>query len=233
MIKNILIAPHSPLLLSTSHEKSWQDLGSLSDKNILSIAPHPAFERSSVSIYIEQNYQITFPQFGDLKTKESRSVNHNLFTFLREKQTSVVIEPLTDPVLDYGHAIPLLNLGDKFNYLCLNSTNTTDEFYTWLIENLESYDKDLTLLISGDMFASADASKSNEIKKLNKLLRHNISTKNFSLDYPTNQPDIQNACLLEMIPFLRILFKDRTCEWQEISYNEVNETSFLFGAYVC
>lgn len=132
MIRYAAFVPHSPVLLTNkTHDirLAWKhiadQLQKLQIRQLICLSPHPRYHRVGVSVLLNnQDYHISFKEFGDLLTTKSLPVWWSLYHNLRQN-SNYIVEPLQDEYLDYGHSIPLFNL-TKYNYqpdgvLCLNT----------------------------------------------------------------------------------------------------------------
>lgn len=166
MIKYAAIVPHSPLLLGANQPRQVakafkeiaNDLKKENIKHILSLSPHALFQRAGFSAYVDKEYTIAFPEFGDLLTEIKLPIWWTLFHRLRETSNEHHLEALQNDHIDYGHGIPLIkiNKDDPPNVLCINSDPNKSnqqqfDFGVWLGENLNQLDEPSAVFCSGDL----------------------------------------------------------------------------------
>lgn len=170
MLSFAAITAHAPILLhanpASPRQYNADTFGALSQliqkhgiEHIVSISSHPAYLRRGFSVYVEQEYELSFPDFGDLITKESIPLSWRLYHYIREQR--LPIELLNTSKLDYGHAVPLYLLKQELEKhtlqaLCVNDdpAATPEQRYAFgqqLGALLRSFDAPVLVLCTGDL----------------------------------------------------------------------------------
>ncbi len=120
------ITPHPPILIPAigkenitklqrtkkAMEELEKDLYIAQPDTLLIISPHGEMLADSFCLNVNQSYEANLKEFGDLVTKLSFAPNLNLMLKIREsaQEKKLPVALQTEPVLDYGAAVPLYYL---------------------------------------------------------------------------------------------------------------------------
>lgn len=257
MLKYAAIIPHSPLLSTTitkkhslppktnaSFDAVAEKLKEHDIRHIVTIGSHPKFERSSFSTYISDEYEIAFPEFGDLITSVPVKPWFNAIHKARETIVTPPLEILSHSQLDYTHGIPLMHLSERFqNKLLVFPINTLSENDQISIESMERLGRQLrssldrlgvpyAVICSGDLYVTMEQTHSRAVHQENKKIKLALEK---SLQYPQSTEldritAIKPPTLSHTLPVLRgILNETSPTKSHEISFETVYQTSFYFA----
>ena len=169
MLSLCAILPHSPLLLSETPEATafsqaclpilTETIQAKRIQHIITISSHPSFLRQGFSIIAQPKFVLRFPEFGDLVPRQQLGMSWPLLTTCREG--GLPLEIIDTPTLDYGHAIPLSFLSNRFaspefEILCLNddpeaSQEARQAFGRQLMNVLSQFDQPVAIVACGDL----------------------------------------------------------------------------------
>ncbi|MBI4121920.1 MAG: hypothetical protein HY461_01170 [Parcubacteria group bacterium] len=249
------VLPHSPLLLTqgkgvmrVSHPQTQaafaamaRDIEQQEIKTIISIAAHARYERDGFSLSIQRELAIDFSPFGDLASKLELKPHWPLYHRLREKSLAspLVLHPLDDDRLDYGHGIPLWLLYQNWpglEHCRVLAVNDHDQMSNeqrlqlgkLLAESIAIETDPVAIICSGDLHTTHPGELPWEtVKEKNEALRRSI-TQLFAAGGDEAKDLPTTTCISGPAMILRGLQKEnRHLPLVEQSFEHANPTSFL------
>lgn len=186
MLSSAAITAHSPILLNAADPQTSrydaETFGALAKHlkktgihHVVSVSAHPSFARQGFSAYVENEFELQFPEFGDLITHESLKPAWSVYHFLRER--GLAFDPINAKRLDYGHGVPLLALQKhlqkyEIEVLCINDDLRASEqqqfaFGQELGALLHEHAAPIFVLCSGDLCLPAQKKQESACRAFN------------------------------------------------------------------
>lgn len=199
------IAPHPPILIPAigrdhlkkiratqeALEKMEEDLYVAKPETIVIISPHGNLLPDAFSLNLNPSYRVDLKEFGDLTTTAEYRCDMDLSLQITEaaklKHLPLVLQ--TDPILDYGSAVPLSYLARHLaeikiiplGYALLNAKTHLDFGYL-IKEEIMKTNRRVAVIASGDLShaltSEAPAGFSPEGKKFDEALMENLKNRN-------------------------------------------------------
>lgn len=258
MIAYGCVLPHAPLLLQAieSGKKSYQpalehalqtvaeDLKTHQIDSLVCLSGHPRFQRSGFSCYISPACHINFKDLGDLTRDADMRMDWSVYTGLREATVSggPLLHPIDEPVLDFGHAVPLwallqTNQGvDRLRIACLNDkpASTPDEqkqFGRTLRQTLEASPVKHAVIVSSEYPFDADNERTHDdIRQRNESIRQAFFNR-----FAESNPAAPQLPVCSSGPFsiAAACFEDKHhWKYEELAFEYVSSTAFLMARII-
>ncbi len=258
MIAYGCVLPHAPLFLQAieSGKKSYQpalehalqtvaeDLKTHQIDSLVCLSGHPRFQRSGFSCYISPACHINFKDLGDLTRDADMRMDWSVYTGLREAAVSggPLLHPIDEPVLDFGHAVPLwallqTNQGvDRLRIACLNDkpASTLDEqqqFGRALRQALDASPVKHAVIISAEWpFDPDNKHAPDDIRQRNESIRQAFYNR-FAADNSVASP--LPVCSSGPAAIAAACFEDKhRWKYEELAFEVVSPTAFLMARII-
>lgn len=255
------ITPHPPVLIPNigqdnlkkiqatkeAMEKLEQDLYVSKPETILIISPHGHLLPDSFTININPTYSVDLREFGDLVTKSEYACDFQLAQEITEsaklKNLPLVLQ--SDPILDYGSAVPLFYLTQHLpkikiiplSYSLLPAKTHLDFGYL-IKECIMKANRRVAIIASGDLSHSltsdAPGGFSPDGKKFDEAIIESLKNCNSTALLNLDPKFCQSAaeCGLKSILILLGILQRVNCNFKILSYEGPLGVGYLVAEFV-